>query len=118
MAYAATFTGGIFVSVGDVAGDARPDVITGAGVGGGPHIRVFDGGTSTVDAEFMAFDTSFTGGVRVDAVDVDGDGRPDIVTAAGPSGGPNVRSWRLNPLTLEDNFFAFDPAFTGGVFVG
>ncbi|MFL5338819.1 MAG: PQQ-dependent sugar dehydrogenase [Gemmataceae bacterium] len=118
MAYATSFTGGVWVAVGDVAGDSRPDVVTGAGAGGGPHVRVFDGGTSAVDTEFFAYGLSFTGGARVTTADVNGDGRPDIVTAAGPGGGPNVRTWRLNPLALEDSFFAFDPGFTGGVFVG
>lgn len=50
--------------------------------------------------------------------DVTGDGRADIVTAAGPGGGPHVRTYDGTTGAAIGSFIAFDPAFLGGVFVG
>ena len=88
------FTGGVFVAAGDVNGDGCADIVTGAGAGGGPHVRVFDGRTGTETHGFFAFAPAFTGGVRVAAGDVNGDGHAEIIIGAGPGGaarGPRVR---------------------------
>jgi hypothetical protein len=116
-AYSTSFLGGVYVAAGDVTGDGRAEIITGAGSGGGPHVRVFSH-TGAGLQSFFAYSTAFTGGVRVAAADVDGDGRADIVTGAGPSGGPHVRAFRgIDRMALQ-SFFAFDPAFLGGIYVG
>ena len=63
---------------------------------------------------FMAFGTGFTGGVFGAA----GDGKADIICGAGAGGGPNVRVFSGSNNALQKSFFAFDPDFLGGVFVG
>lgn len=68
-----------------------PFVVTGAGAGGGPHVRVLDPTTGTEILGFYAYDIGFAGGVRVATADVNNDGVPDILTAAGAGGGPHVR---------------------------
>ena len=71
LAYDAAFRGGVRVAVGYVTGDGTPDIITGAGYGGYPHVRVFDGLTGQQAAgpigSFFAFTTAFMGGVYVAA---------------------------------------------------
>ena len=114
MAFPATFTGGVFVSAGDVNGDGFADLVLAEGASGSPTVRVLDGESMTELANFAAYDPAFNGGVRVATADVNGDGKADIITAAGPKGGPHVETWHLNPATVEDSFYAFDPAFTGG----
>ena len=64
--------------------------VTGADAGGGPDVKVFNARTGQLRFSFFAYDANFTGGVRVAAGDVNGDGVPDIICAAGPGGGPNV----------------------------
>ncbi|MGH9879953.1 MAG: FG-GAP repeat domain-containing protein, partial [Pyrinomonadaceae bacterium] len=117
-AYDANFLGGVYVGAGFVNADAHADVITGAGPGGGPHVKVFDGANLVVLRSFFAFDPTFTGGVRVAAGDVNGDGLSDIVTGAGPGGGPHVKVFDSQSLNVLHSFFAYEPNFTGGVFVG
>jgi hypothetical protein len=102
----------------------------GADAGGPPRVKVFIGSQEQI-ADFLAFDPAFRGGVRVAVGDVDGDGLDDIVAGAGPGGGPQVRVFRGTCSTTPcaggvfgvdssapmASFFAFDQAFTGGVYV-
>src|SRR5262249_50721408 len=104
--YAAGFQGGVFVAVGDFTGSGQLDIATGAGPGAGPHVKVIDGSklgqvqadgqidNSALLASFFAYDASFAGGVRVDMVDVNGDGKADLLTGAGPGAGPHVKVFR------------------------
>jgi hypothetical protein len=100
-----------------VDGDGHDDVITGAGAGGGPHVKIFSGATGQETKGFFAYHPNFGGGVRVGAGDLDGDGRADIVTGPGSGGGPHVLGWDGDTLSHLASFFAFNPAFSGGVFV-
>jgi uncharacterized protein YkwD len=116
-AYGSGYVGGVTLAAGDVDGDGRADIVTGTGVGGGPHVRVFSGADGSVLGEFFAYSAGFTGGVNVAAGDVDGDGRADVITGPGPGGGPHVRAFRGMSWTNLANFFAYDARFTGGVTV-
>src|SRR5262249_21984946 len=116
-AYAANFTGGVNVAAGDVTGDGKAEIITAPGAGGGPHVKVFSSAGALLKS-FFAYSPTFAGGVTVAARDVDGDGRADVVTGAGAGGGPHVRAFRGTNLSPLHSFFAFDPDFLGGVYVG
>jgi hypothetical protein len=111
------FTGGVNVAVGDVNGDGFADIICGAGAGGGPEVTVTSGKDGTLLESFFAFVPTFAGGVRVAAGDVNHDGRADIITAAGPGGGPQVTVFDGKTLAALSSFFASAASFTGGVFV-
>jgi subtilisin-like proprotein convertase family protein len=141
-AYAPNFTGGVFVAATPIqgAGDQHAELITGAGAGGGPHVKIFsdanNNGKVSDDPlfdQFFAYSTSFTGGVRVAAGDTDNSvltdgivgGFGEIVTGPGPGGGPHITIRDDNAdagALLSDNpptdqFFAFPGAYSAGVFV-
>jgi hypothetical protein len=84
---------------------------------GGPEVKVYDAATGTLKFDFFAYNPSFTGGVRVAVGDVNGDGIPDIVTAPGPGGGPQINVYDGSTGKLIQSFFAFNPAFNGGSYV-
>jgi hypothetical protein len=115
MAYPFAFTGGVHVATADVDGDGADEIITGAGPGGAPHIKAFfpDG---TGVTSLMAYSEQFSGGVDAAGGDIDGDGVDEIITGAGPGGGPHVRV--LGPDGHEfTGFMAYSSAFHGGVHV-
>jgi hypothetical protein len=66
------------VACGDVDGDGIDDIITGPGLGGGPHVRVYDK-DGNMKAQFFAFDSTDKKGVEVTAADLDGDGLAEII---------------------------------------
>jgi hypothetical protein len=115
-AYPAGFAGGVFVAGADVTGDGFGDIITGPGAGGGPHVRVWSGTTYAEHVGFFAFDPTFTGGVRVGGSDLNRDGFAEILTSAGPGGGPNVRVFDGGSVAPLADFMAYDASFTGGVY--
>ena len=128
-AYDPRFTGGVRVAIGDVDNDDIPEIITAAGPGGSPHIKVFrvDFNTQTVDpnpiVEFFAFDQpNFKGGVNIAVGDTNNDGFDDIICGAGATGGPRVTVYAgtatgVNTTSPLNNFFAYAPKFNGGVVV-
>jgi hypothetical protein len=116
--YPVTFTGGVFVAVGDIGNDGTFEVLTGAGPGGAPVVGVWDPFTGALLSQFMAYAQDFTGGARVGINDGNGDGVADILTGAGPGGGPQVNVFSFPALDLLFSFYSGDPANTGGVFVG
>jgi hypothetical protein len=118
-AFATAFRGGVRVAVGDVNGDGVSDVIVAAGPGGSPHVRVLDGLTgaqlSGAIGSFDAYAHAFTGGVYVAAADVNGDGFADVITGAGPGGGPDVSVFDGRTGQRLYEFYAQAKGFTGGV---
>ncbi len=114
--YESGFTGGVYVAIGDIDADGKGDIITGTGLGGGPRVQVFSGGTFNSIVDFFPYEDSFRGGVLVAAGDVNGDGRADIVTGTGIGGGPRVQVFSGVDFSVIANFFAYESSFRGGVF--
>ncbi len=87
---------------------------TGRDVGQAAVVTVFDAGGKQRD-QFLAFGQGFTGGVRVAAADVTGDGVPDLVVGAGLGGAPAVKVISGADGSLAASFFAFESSFRSGV---
>lgn len=116
-AYTELFGGGVFVAGADVSGDGYGDIITGAGEGGGPHVRIWDGRTFAEIMGFYAFEPTFTGGVRVAGSDLNRDGKAEIITGRGPGGLMTVNVFDGATGALVSSFLAEDADCTAGLYV-
>jgi hypothetical protein len=108
------YSGPVNLAAGDMNGDGVLDAVAAAGPGGGPRVVVIDGKTGQTITSFYAYEPSFTGGVNIAVQDVTGDGRPDIVTGAGPGGAPVVNVFAADG-TYAYGFYAYDSSFRNGV---
>jgi hypothetical protein len=134
--FEASFTGGVYVAAGDLNGDGRADLVITPDEGGGPRARVFSGAGFGQLADFFGIeDTNFRGGARPAIADITGDGKADLVIAAGFGGGPRVAVFSGALLAAQGgqggqgaalwnawkpfgDFLVFEPALRNGAFVG
>ena len=125
-----TFTAGGYVAAGDFDRDGRAEFVVTPDQGGGPRVSVYSlaaGGALNRMANFFAFEPEFFGGARTTVADVNADGTPELILAAGFGGGPRVavfdgtRVFGLDVPTAADrlvpDFFAFDPNLRDGAYV-
>jgi hypothetical protein len=90
MAYTPSFSGGVRVSAGEI--DGARAVVTGAGPGGGPHVRIFNT-NGTLQHEFMAYDPNYHGGVNVLLSTAQGGDLGHVITAPATWGGPHIKAF-------------------------
>ncbi|MGL4420687.1 MAG: hypothetical protein ACRCZF_08490, partial [Gemmataceae bacterium] len=104
--------------VTDVNGDGINDTVFAAGEGNKPYLRIRDGRTGNdLLPATLAYEETFRGGVLVDAVDVNGDGKKEIITSPGMGGGARIQVFGISEQKLQtlNNFFAIeDSQFRGG----
>jgi hypothetical protein len=92
---------GANVAAADFDGDAKAEIVVGAGAGpiNPSQVMIFsyDSGTITeTGIDFQAFKSK--GGVNVATGDVDGDNVPELITAAGSTfiNSPEIRVWKID----------------------
>jgi len=119
LAYPAFFRGGVNVAVGDVDGDGVMEVVTAAGLGGGPQVRIF-GPTGVVLRQFFAFEDSFRGGATVGTIQAGTGSKSSLVAGSGPGRSAEVRIFSIhgNDIVQDSVFTPFGAEYHGGIFIG
>jgi uncharacterized protein YndB with AHSA1/START domain len=124
--YGPTYFGGIRVATGDLNGDGIEEIVTGPERNYAPWVRVFDQSGNLLH-QFLAYSSSYKGGVDVAVGDVNGDGKLDIATSM-LYGGNQVKTFKnvipLGAATLpgtsfssHSSFYPFGSSFKGGAVV-
>jgi len=113
-AYAPSFSGGVTVATGETDGSGLSSLITGAGPGGGAHVKIWRNAlmytigstpilpgaqtisTFTLTGQFMAYESAYTGGVNVSTGLVGGmsQGGFDRIITGTINGAPLVSVWQ------------------------
>ena len=113
LAYHPSFTGGVKVAAADFNHDGKADIVSGAGAGGGPHVRVFKENGELI-SQFFAFNKNFRGGINLAAGDIHGDGQPEILVAVEKNSTPQVSAFTYLGTPLE-SFLSYEPNNLFGV---
>ncbi|MBI2637233.1 MAG: L,D-transpeptidase family protein [Parcubacteria group bacterium] len=99
----------------DLGGDGTSELVLGSPPGfvGTVYVIRLDG---SIINSWLAYDEGFRGGVNVASGDLNGDGKPEIVTAPAGGGGPHVRIFDgYGKPKISPGFFAATSSYTQGV---
>ncbi|HZF50226.1 MAG TPA: multicopper oxidase domain-containing protein [Polyangiaceae bacterium] len=112
----AGFKGGISAAVGDVDGDAKPDVAAVAGTGQATSVVVYSGASGYKEVLFST-DLPATDGPSVALSDLNADLRDEIILGEGSGGSSRVVIHDGRTGDLFDAFSPYEAAFKGAVHV-
>ena len=119
-----------------MTGDGFADLVFGGGPGGAPRVFVLSGAlvsagkvggaqAAPVANFFVANNSTDRGGIRVAAVDADGDTKTDLAVGSGEGSPAKVRVYlgknftsAAEPTTFQDLTVFGGATLVGGVFVG
>ncbi|MEO7804251.1 MAG: hypothetical protein ABIS18_07690, partial [Actinomycetota bacterium] len=122
--YTSGYSNGVFVGTGNLVGNAYDEIITGSGNNPNSTVNVYklsNRATLSRVASFLAYASTFQGGVNVASSDVDSDPGFELVTGPGPGVGPLPRTFAVaenGTVTAQLGFFfAYPASFPGGLWV-
>jgi len=94
-AYPITFRTGLVLSAGDVNADGRPEILTSGGPGYYADVKAFSL-QGKMFAHFLPSSTTFFGGVDLASIDINSDGRDEVLTITASGGTAGLRIFRYN----------------------
>jgi len=129
LAFPPAFFGGVFVAAGDLNNDTRDELVISTDAGIATQVRIYsdlnrDGRVSDSLVDQLSPFGTFGGGARIALGNTNSSAGDELIVAAGPGGGPHVKIYTdvdrdglVTDHPLVEEFFAFAPGFTGGVWL-
>ncbi len=111
--YDKNFNGGINLHVADLDNDGLTEILT-SPRHGSSHVKIFSTNGKLLTPGFYGFSRDLSGGADIATIDMEGDGKREVVVSAGEGSAPYVRIFTKDGKFLR-TFFAYDPKFRGGV---
>lgn len=106
---------GVDVAVGDVDNDGKAEIAVSQLKNGQAWVKVYRyNEAKEVIGEWNAYGAPEVG-ANVDMANLDHDVSMEIITGAGPGGGPQVRGFAYDGTVITSGFFAYMEYFRGGV---
>jgi uncharacterized protein YvpB len=114
LTYDNNFKGGVNIALGDVDGDGKKEIITGAGPGALSHVKIFEENGIYSGYSFFPFHQNYRGGVNVASGDIDGDNIDELIFGQASLGEARIKVYKLNGEILAD-FLAYNTSAEFGV---
>lgn len=103
----------IDIAAVDLGGDGRQEIVIAGGWLDQPLVQIYRGDLSLVN-EWLAYNEPFKGGVNILGADIDDDGKQEILTIPGLSGGSHFIAWDGYGQQKKAKF-VFAEDFKGGL---
>lgn len=113
--YGPSFYNGIFLEVDDLNRDGNNEILT-IPARGSSHVRMFSTDGRALTPGFFAFGKGVENGGELASVDIEGDGKKEIVVASGAGTLPFVRIFDQDGHFVRQ-FLAYERNYRGGVSV-
>ncbi|MFA6027580.1 MAG: FG-GAP-like repeat-containing protein [Patescibacteria group bacterium] len=109
LAYDETYLGGVNVAAGDVNNDGYDEIITSSGAGIPSKVKFFRSSGHYMANSYYPYGSSFTGGVKITAGDVNGDGKDEVISVPQTEQNSSIKIYRYSGSDkLLSNFLAYD----------
>lgn len=115
-AFSRDFKGGVYLAACDIDGNGKDEIVTSAGRGGSPHVRLYDGRGNYLGIDYRPFAETERGGATVACANVDGGKEEELIMAIASFGPPEVKVYKTDAAqTIIGDFYAYADTYQGGV---